>query len=126
MTIDVEQIRAGFPALARKVNGETAAYLDGPGGTQVHQSVIAAMGGFMERGGANTHGPFVTSAETETLVDGARAAVADLFGSNPDEVVFGQNMTSLTYAISRALARTWASDANIVVTRLDHDANVAP
>lgn len=124
--MDIEQVRAGYPALRRQVGGTTAAYLDGPGGTQVHESVISAMSGFMERGGANTHGPFATSIETEAVVDGARAAVADLFGSEPDEVVFGQNMTSLTYAMSRALARTWASDANIVVTRLDHDANVAP
>ncbi|MCZ7533896.1 MAG: cysteine desulfurase-like protein [Acidimicrobiia bacterium] len=125
MTIDIGQVRAGFPALQRQVGGRTAAYLDGPGGTQVHESVIAAMNGFMERGGANVHGPFVTSAETEAVVEGARAAVADLFGSDPDEVVFGQNMTSLTYAMSRALARTWGRDANIVVTRLEHDANVA-
>ncbi len=125
MAMDIEQVRAGFPALARKVNGTTAAYLDGPGGTQVHESVISEISGVMERGGANTHGPFVTSIETGAVVDEARAAVADLFGSDPDEVVFGQNMTSLTYAISRALACTWTSDANIVVTRLDHDANVA-
>lgn len=125
MAMDTEQVRAGFPALARKVNGTTVAYLDGPGGTQVHESVISAMSEFMKRGGANAHGSFVTSVETDALVENTRAAVADLFGSDPDEVVFGQNMTSLTYAMSRALARTWTSDANIVVTRLDHDANVA-
>ena len=126
MTFDVQAVRAGFPALTRTVGPNLAAYLDGPGGTQVHQSVITAMADFMERGGSNTHGPFATSIETTEVVDQARSAVADLFGASPNEIVFGQNMTSLTYAMSRALARTWAADANIVVTHLDHDANVAP
>jgi cysteine desulfurase family protein (TIGR01976 family) len=126
VTIDIETTRRGFPALARKVGGEEAAYLDGPGGTQVHESVIAAMADFMARGGSNTHGPFVTSEESLAVVDAARAAMADMFGCDPGEVVFGQNMTSLTYAMSRALARTWEPTANIVVTRLDHDGNVAP
>ena len=102
------------------------AYLDGPGGTQVHSSVIAAMTGFMSRGGSNLHGPFATSQETDDVVTQARLAVADLFGSQPDEIVFGQNMTSLTYAHSRALSRTWRSGDNIVLTRLDHDGNVSP
>ncbi|MEZ5175445.1 MAG: cysteine desulfurase-like protein [Acidimicrobiia bacterium] len=124
--IDIEQTRSGFPALAREVNGRVAAYLDGPGGTQVHGSVIAAMANHMQRGGANLHGAFVSSVETDALVGAARDAVADLLGCRPSEVVFGQNMTSLTYAMSRALARTWPTGTNIVVTRLDHDANVAP
>lgn len=124
--MDINEVRKGFPALSRTVNGAPAAYLDGPGGTQVHQSVIDAMTGFMERGGSNLHGPFATSNETDATVDAARGAVADLVGCDPNEVVFGQNMTSLTYAMSRALARTWDSWQNIVVTRLDHDANVAP
>jgi cysteine desulfurase family protein (TIGR01976 family) len=126
MTYDITAIRQGFPALSRTIAGETVAYLDGPGGTQAHRSVIDAMAGFMERGGSNVHGPFVTSRETVEVVDGAREAVADLFGSDPHEVVFGQNMTSLTYAMSRALARTWTAGDNIVVSRLDHDANVSP
>lgn len=126
MTIDIETTRQGFPALSRTVGGQPAAYLDGPGGTQVHSSVIDAMAGFMTRGGSNTHGPFVTSQESEAVVDAARAAMADLFGCDPDEVVFGQNMTSLTYAMSRALARLWRPTDNIVVTGLDHDGNVAP
>ncbi len=124
--MDIAEVRKGFPALARTVNGIPASYLDGPGGTQVHQSVIDAMTGFMERGGSNLHGPFVTSQETDAVVDTARRAAADLLGSDPGEIVFGQNMTSLTYAMSRALARTWDSWENVVVTRLDHDANVAP
>jgi cysteine desulfurase family protein (TIGR01976 family) len=126
MTLNPADIRPQFPALERMIGDTTAAYLDGPGGTQVHQSVIDAMAGFMERGGSNLHGPFVTSNETDEIVADARRAVADLLGCDPHEVVFGQNMTSLTYAFSRALARTWAEGANVVVTRLDHDANVAP
>jgi cysteine desulfurase family protein (TIGR01976 family) len=126
MTFDVQAVREGFPALTRTMGPNLAAYLDGPGGTQIHGSVIAAMTGLMERGASNTHGPFATSIETTEVVHQARSAVADLFGASPHEIVFGQNMTSLTYAMSRALARTWSTDANIVVTHLDHDANVAP
>ena len=123
--MDINTIRRGFPALSRTVDGQPAAYLDGPGGTQVHQSVIDAMTSFMARGGSNLHGPFVTSHETDEVVLAARNAVADLLGSDPHEIVFGQNMTSLTYAFSRALARTWKPGQNVVVTRLDHDSNVA-
>lgn len=126
MSLDITTVRKGFPALSRTVDGRTVAYLDGPGGTQVHGSVIEAMAGFMECGGSNLGGPFVTSRETDHVVDNARRAVADLFGSETHEVVFGQNMTSLTYAMSRALARSWNRGDNVVVTRLDHDANVSP
>ena len=107
MTIDVDAVRSGFPALDRTQDGEQVAYLDGPGGTQVHRSVIGAMADFMERGGSNLGGPFVTSLETDGVVTAARAAVADLFGAQPNEIAFGQNMTSLTYSMSRALAREW-------------------
>ncbi len=126
MTIDIDTIRSGFPALSRTLEGEQVAYLDGPGGTQVHTSVIDAMARFMERGGSNLGGPFATSRETDAVVGDARAAVADLFGAEQDEIVFGQNMTSLTYAMSRALGRSWEKGGNIVLTRLDHDANVSP
>ena len=121
---DVTSIRAGFPSLSRTVGDASAAYLDGPGGTQVHSSVIRAMAGFMEAGGSNHGGSFVTSRETDAVVEQARSAVADLFGCDGDEIVFGQNMTSLVYSLSRALARTWDTGDNIVLTRLDHDANV--
>jgi cysteine desulfurase family protein (TIGR01976 family) len=124
--MDVTSIRSRFPALARTVSDSPAIYLDGPGGTQVPRSVIAAMAGFLERGGSNLHGPFAASRDSDRTVDAARRAVADLYGSSPDEIVFGQNMTSLTYQISRALARTWSPGDNIVLTRLDHDANVTP
>ena len=126
MTLDIESIRAGFPALARSQNGRRVAYLDGPGGTQVHESVIQAMADFMKRGGSNLGGTFESSIETDAVVAGARSAVADLFGAEPNEIVFGQNMTSLTYAMSRAMSRTWDSGDNIILTRLDHDANVSP
>jgi cysteine desulfurase family protein (TIGR01976 family) len=126
MTLDTVSIRAGFPALARTLDGRPVAYLDGPGGTQVHESVIQAMSDFMARGGSNLGGSFVTSLETDAVVSAARSAVADLFGAQSNEIVFGQNMTSLTYAMSRALARTWNPGDNIVLTRLDHDANVSP
>ena len=124
--MDIDGVRNGFPALERKFGTNLAAYLDGPGGTQVHESVIDAMSGFMIRGGSNHGGSFESSVETDAVVDGAREAVADLLGAQPSEIVFGQNMTSLTYAMSRALARTWSLGDNVVVTRLDHDANVAP
>ncbi len=123
---DPTSVRNRFPALERLVHGRPAVYLDGPGGTQVPDSVIEAMAGFMRRGGSNLHGPFVTSFETDEALEGARSAVADLFGASPAEVAFGQNMTSLTYAVSRAIARTWDRGDNIVLTRLDHDANVTP
>lgn len=126
LRLDIDSIRAGFPALQRVLGGRQVAYLDGPGGTQIHGSVIEAMTGFMSKGGSNIHGRFTASLESEAVMDNARGAVADFFGAQPNEIVFGQNMTSLTYAVSRALARTWHAGDNIVLTRLDHDANVAP
>ena len=126
MLFDVGRARRGFPSLGRTVDGAQAAYLDGPGGTQVHQSVIDAMSAFMAKGGSNLGGPFVTSRETDEVVDASRSAVADLFGADAREVAFGQNMTSITYAVSRALSRTWSAGDNVVLTRLDHDANVTP
>jgi cysteine desulfurase family protein (TIGR01976 family) len=103
------------------------AYLDGPGGTQVPASVIGAMAGVLEAGVSNLGGAFASSRLAEDLTDAARRAGRDLFGAaNGEEIVFGQNMTSLTFSISRALARTWRPGDRILVTSLDHDANVAP
>jgi cysteine desulfurase family protein (TIGR01976 family) len=124
--LDLAAIRSQFPALGRIVDGHPAAYLDGPGGTQVPQQVIDAMAGFMERGGSNLGGPFATSHETLHTLSEARKAGADLLGARPSEIVFGQNMTSLTFSISRSLAATWSAGDNIVVTKLDHDANITP
>ena len=123
--LDIAAIRSQFPALARTVHGRPAIYADGPGGTQVPQRVIDAMSGFLASGGSNLGGPFVTSEETGAVVDAARLAVADLFHADPDEISFGQNMTSLTLAFGRALARTWAPGDEVICTRLDHDANVS-
>jgi cysteine desulfurase family protein (TIGR01976 family) len=124
--LDPAAVRSRFPALSRTLDGVPVVYADGPGGTQVVDTVIEAAAGFMAAGGSNLGGPFATSEETQAVVDAARAASAHLFGAErPDEIVFGQNMTSLTLALGRALARTWQPGDEIVCTTLDHDANVS-
>jgi cysteine desulfurase family protein (TIGR01976 family) len=125
-TFDVEAVREQFPALGRTHNGHGVVYLDGPGGSQVARQAIEAIAGYMERGGANLHGVFPTSTETEEILADTRMAAADFLGATPDEVGFGANMTTLTFGISRALARGWDRDSEIVVTELDHRANVDP
>ena len=125
-TFDVSAVREQFPALARTHNGRRAVYFDGPGGSQVARSAIEAVSGYMTRGGANLHGPFPTSVETEEVLHQARRATADLLGAAPDEISFGANMTTINFAISRSLARTWDENAEVVVTELDHRANVDP
>jgi len=119
-------VRPLFPALARTEQGRPVAYLDGPGGTQVPAGVIEAMARRLREGTSNLGGPFGASRDAEAAVGAAREAAADLLGGRPDEVAFGQNMTSLTFAMSRALGRRWGPGDEVVVTRLDHDANVAP
>ncbi len=125
-TFDARAVREHFPALQRTHNGRNVVYLDGPGGSQVARSAIDAVSRYMNRGGANLHGAFPTSVETEEILRDTRQAVADFLGADPDEVAFGANMTTLTFAISRALSRTWDSNTEIVVTELDHRANVDP
>lgn len=125
-TFDVEAVREQFPALSRRHRGGPVAYFDGPGGSQVARGSIDAMRRYMERGGANLHGVFPTSTETEEILAETRGACAAFLGAEPDEVAFGANMTTLTLAISRALARHWDEDSEIVVTELDHRANVDP
>lgn len=120
-------LRAQFPALQLEVNGETAVFLDGPGGTQSPQSVIDAMSGYLAFGSSNHDGPFITSRHADQIHTNAREAIADLLNARrPEEISFGQNMTSLTFSFSRALARTWQAGDEIIVTRLDHDANISP
>jgi cysteine desulfurase family protein (TIGR01976 family) len=125
-TFDVRSVREQFPALRRKYDGRGVVYFDGPGGSQGARQAIDAMSGYMERGGANLHGVFPTSTETEEILDETRRAAADFLGAGQDEISFGANMTTLTFAISRALAREWDEGSEIVVTELDHRANVDP
>ena len=125
--IDVDAVRDHFPSLSREIDGRQVVYLDGPGGTQVPRECIAAITTYLERSNANHGGAFTASVETDALVDDAHAAGADFVGAHdPDEIVFGPNMTTLTLSISRAIGRELRPDDEIVLTRLDHDANVAP
>ncbi len=124
--LDLTSIRAQFPALAQTVNGHPAVFFDGPGGTQVPQRVIDAMTNYLRRDNANSGGNYATSRRTDAVIAAARAAMGDFFRCDADEVVFGQNMTSLTFAFSRAIGRELKPGDEIVVTRLDHDANVSP
>jgi len=122
----LERIRSSIPALAPGAAGEPPAFFDGPGGTQVPSAVVDAMTDYLTTRNANTHGAFATSLATDETLAMARRAMAVFLGGSPDEVVFGANMTSLTYALSRALVREWKDGDEIVVTELDHQANVAP
>ena len=124
---DVQAARKQFPALARTQDGRPVAYFDGPGGTQVPAAVIEAMTRVLEEGVSNLGGDFASSRFAHEITESARRAIADMFGAaSPEEIVFGKNMTSLTFSVSRALARTWRPGDRIVVTSLDHDANVTP
>src|SRR5262249_28411088 len=101
--LDVNWVRSQFPSLSPKVNGYPAAFLDGPGGTQVPQRVIDAISGYLRESNANTHGAYPTSRTTDAVIESARSAMADFLGCDSDEVTFGPNMTTLTFAISRAI-----------------------
>jgi len=124
--LDLTWSRAQFPALAQTVNGHPAVFLDGPGGTQVPQPVIDAISGYLRRNNANTAGAYATSRNTDAMIAEARRAMADFFNCDPDEVVFGPNMTTLTYAISRSIGRELHPGDEILLTHLDHDANISP
>jgi cysteine desulfurase family protein (TIGR01976 family) len=125
-TLDLTYVRAQFPSLAQTVNSHPATFLDGPGGTQVPQRVIDAISNYLRRDNANTGGAYATSRHTDAMIAEARAAMADFLHCAADEVVFGPNMTTLTYAMSRAIGRNLKPGDEILVTRLDHDANVSP
>ncbi|MEO8879828.1 MAG: cysteine desulfurase-like protein [Gemmatimonadaceae bacterium] len=122
----VAQIRAHFPALERVHGGHPVAYFDGPGGTQVPTNVAEAMTDYLLHHNANSHWAYPTSLETDVIINTARAAAADLLNCAPAEVAFGANMTTLTFALSRALARSFSEGDEIIVTELDHHANIAP
>ncbi len=124
--LDVQAIRRQFPALQENYNGKPAIFFDNPGGTQVPQCVIDAISDYLIRRNANTHGVFETSRRTDIVIEHARQAAADLLGADVDEVVFGNNTTSLNFALSHALAAEFGPQDEIVLTRLDHDANIAP
>lgn len=125
-TFDVEWIRAQFPALATEVNGLPAVFFDGPGGTQVPHSVPQAIADYLINANANLHGAFITSQRTDAIVATARHAIADFLGCDSDEVVFGANMTTMTWAMSRVIGRELHPGDEVIVTCLDHDANVSP
>jgi len=120
------QIRCQFPALERIHNGHAVAYFDGPGGTQVPRSVGEAMADYLYHHNANTHWAYPTSAETDAAIENSREILADFLNGAPTEIAFGANMTTLTFHLARALGRLYQSGDEIVVTELDHHANVAP
>jgi len=123
----IADIRARFPALSREIKGEPAAFLDGAAGSQVPQTVIDAIGDYLSNRNANHEGEFATSRESDAMLEQAHLAGADFLGADdPRTVCFGANMTTLTFAFSRALARTWRAGDEILITRLDHDANFTP
>ena len=124
--LDVDALRRRFPALERREGGHPVAYFDGPGGTQVPAEVADAMRQYLLHHNANTHWAYPTSQETDEILSGARAALADFTGGAPEEIAFGANMTTLTFHLARALARGWKAGDEVVVTELDHHANVAP
>jgi cysteine desulfurase family protein (TIGR01976 family) len=126
ISLDLTWVRSQFPSLAQTVNGHTAVFLDGPGGTQVPQRVIDAISDYLAVNNANSGGAYQTSRNTDRMIAGARAAMGDFLNCDADEVVIGPNMTTLTYAISRSIGRDLGPGDEIVLTLLDHDANFRP
>ena len=122
----IESIRAQFPALSRAHNGHAVAYFDGPGGTQVPAAVAASVQDYLLHHNANTNWAYPTSIETDAMLAAARAATADFLNAEPGEVAFGNNMTTLNFHLSRALGAAWGPGDEVVITDLDHHANVAP
>ncbi len=124
--LSVERIREHFPALQRRQAGQTVAYFDGPGGTQVPRPVVQAVGDYLLNHNANTHWAFPSSQETDAIVLNARRTLADFLNAQPNEIAFGSNMTTLTFHLARALGRSYGPGDEILVTELEHHANVAP
>ncbi len=125
-TFDIQWVREQFPSLKLQVHGHAAAFLDGPAGTQVPMQVMVAIQNYMLSANANTCGAFETSRRNDAMIAATRQTIADFFNCHANEVVFGQNMTTITFALSRAIGRELKPGDEIVVTTLDHDANVAP
>ncbi|MDQ3767772.1 MAG: aminotransferase class V-fold PLP-dependent enzyme [Actinomycetota bacterium] len=125
-TIDPATLRPLFPSLTRTVGGRPCVFADSPGGTQTPDTVVQAMADHLRRGTSNEGGPGITSRETDALIEDAHRAAADFLGARPHEVVIGANMTTLAFALSRSLARTLGPGDEVVVSTLDHDANIAP
>src|SRR5271154_7518494 len=125
-SLDLPWVRAQFPSLQLRVNGQPAVFFDGPAGTQVPQQVTRAIQEYLLHKNANTCGAFATSHHSDEAIAAARLAMADFFHCDASEVVFGQNMTTITFALARAIGRDLRAGDEIVVTTLDHDANVAP
>jgi len=123
---DLSPVRERFPALQRRLDGRACVYLDAPGGSQVPETVIEAMVGYLRSRNSNTHGAFVTSVETDELIAEARRSGAAFTGADPDEIVFGPNATTLLFAFSRAVGRELGPGDEVLVTTLDHDANITP
>src|SRR5687768_17946131 len=122
--MNISEIRSNFPALERRENGHPVAYFDGPGGTQVPRQVADAMSDYLLHHNANTHWVYPTSVETDALIAEAREALGTFLGASGDEVSFGANMTTLTYHLARGLGRGWGPGDEVIVTELDHHANV--
>src|SRR5712692_4045748 len=122
----IEEIRRCFPALARTHNSYPVVYFDGPGGTQVPRPVVVAINGYLYHHNANTHWAYPTSEETDAIIDSARSVLADFLNASSTEIVFGANMTTLTFHLARSLGRGYEPDDEILVTELDHHANIAP
>src|SRR5437660_9342488 len=125
-TFDIAWVRAQFPSLLQTVNGQPAVFFDGPGGTQVPQRVVDAISNYLKQSNANTGGAYGTSRRTDAMIADARAAMADFLGCDADEIVFGPNMTTLTFALSRAIGRQLGPGNELVVTHLDNHANISP
>ena len=123
---DISWVRSQFPSLSQTVNGHPVVFFDGPGGTQVPQRVIDAISSYLSEFNANTGGTYPTSRRTDSMITGARSAMADFLGCDADEIVFGPNMTTLTFMMSRSIGRELGPGNEIVVTHLDHDANISP
>src|SRR5437016_8168053 len=125
--LDIHALRRQFPALQPGPDGRSAVFLDGPGGTQVPERVIDAMTHYLRTCNANHGGKFATSVASDRCLAAGHEALADLLNApSPDEIVFGANMTTLTLHFSRAFAKTLRPGDEVIVTRLDHDANVSP